>query len=54
VVLVGGDFSKVEHPFIFFPNSLAAKDWFAAEGFEQTHFLIKGSRSMQMERILEF
>ena len=53
VVLVGGDFGKVEHSFIFFANSTAAKEWFLAEDFEQTHFLIKGSRSMQMEKILE-
>ncbi len=54
VVLVGGDFEKVAHDFIFFPNSLAAKDWFVQQALGKTHILIKGSRSMQMERILEF
>ncbi len=53
VVLVGGDFGKIDHEFIFFPTSTEAKDWFQKQGFEQTHFLIKGSRSMQMERVLE-
>ncbi|MDB5211852.1 MAG: UDP-N-acetylmuramoyl-tripeptide--D-alanyl-D-alanine ligase [Sediminibacterium sp.] len=53
VVLVGGDFAKIDHGFTFFPDSLKAKEWFAHQGFEHTHFLIKGSRSMQMERILE-
>ena len=53
VVLVGGDFAKVPHDFIFFPNSTAAKEWFVKQGFDKTHVLIKGSRSMQMEKILE-
>ncbi|MBI2285088.1 MAG: UDP-N-acetylmuramoyl-tripeptide--D-alanyl-D-alanine ligase [Bacteroidetes bacterium] len=53
VVLVGGDFSKIGHGFTYFPNSAAAARWFAEQGFEYTHFLIKGSRSMQMEKILQ-
>lgn len=53
VVLVGGDFSKIDHGFTYFPNSTAAAQWFAEQGFEHTHFLIKGSRSMQMEKILQ-
>ncbi len=52
VVLVGGDFSMIEHDFIFFQNSLDAKDWFDQQKFLGTHILIKGSRSMQMEKIL--
>ena len=54
VVLVGGDFAKTGHEFIFFNNSSEAKEWFIQQAFTQTHFLIKGSRSMQMEKILEF
>ncbi len=52
VVLVGGDFAKIDHGFTYFPNSTEAKTWFDQQGFENTHILIKGSRSMQMERIL--
>jgi UDP-N-acetylmuramoyl-tripeptide--D-alanyl-D-alanine ligase len=52
VVLVGGDFGKINHGFLFFPNSLEAKDWHDTQHFENTHLLIKGSRSMQMEKIL--
>lgn len=52
VVLVGGDFSRIDHGFTFFPDSAAAAEWFTEQGFEHTHFLIKGSRSMQMEKIL--
>lgn len=53
VVLVGGDFGRIDHGFTFFSDSVAAKDWLEQQGFEHTHFLIKGSRSMQMEKILE-
>jgi UDP-N-acetylmuramoyl-tripeptide--D-alanyl-D-alanine ligase len=52
VVLVGGDFAKIDHGFIFFTDSTEAQEWFAGQQFEHTHFLIKGSRSMQMEKIL--
>lgn len=52
VVLVGGDFAKITHGFTFFPDSTAAGKWFNEQGFEHTHLLIKGSRSMQMEKIL--
>ena len=53
VALVGGDFLKSDHPFLKFENSLQAKDWFQHQHFENTHFLIKGSRSIQMEVILK-
>lgn len=52
VVLVGGDFAKVDHGFIFFPDSAEAREWFEQQHFEHTHLLIKGSRSMYMEKIL--
>lgn len=53
VVLVGGDFQKIDHPFLKFQNSSEARDWWKQQGFENAHVLIKGSRSMQMEKILE-
>ena len=53
VVLVGGDFKKVSHPFLYFDRSTDAREWFLQQHFEHTSFLIKGSRSMQMERIIE-
>ncbi len=52
VVLVGGDFGRIDHGFRFFPSSADAKNWFDEQQFANTHFLIKGSRSMQMEKIL--
>ncbi|MBL7699219.1 MAG: UDP-N-acetylmuramoyl-tripeptide--D-alanyl-D-alanine ligase [Chitinophagaceae bacterium] len=53
VVLVGGDFLKLNSPFKTFDNSLAAKEWYTSQKFENSYLLIKGSRSMQMEKVLE-
>ena len=53
VVLVGGDFLKFEHPFIQFQNTTEATAWLQQQHFEDTYLLIKGSRSMQMEKVLE-
>ncbi|OIQ63762.1 UDP-N-acetylmuramoyl-tripeptide--D-alanyl-D-alanine ligase [mine drainage metagenome] len=52
VVLVGGDFKNVQHPFLYFDRSDEAGAWLAQQGFENTYFLIKGSRSMMMEKIM--
>lgn len=52
VVLVGGDFLNVQHPFRSFKNSLEARHWFQEQQFSDTAFLIKGSRSSKMEQIL--
>ncbi|MEP7279199.1 MAG: UDP-N-acetylmuramoyl-tripeptide--D-alanyl-D-alanine ligase [Bacteroidota bacterium] len=52
VVLAGGDFLKIIHPYTRFENASQAKDWFRQQHFEHTAILIKGSRSMQMEKVL--
>lgn len=52
VVLVGGDFLKLDHPFIKKANSAEAAEWFKGQSFNDTYFLIKGSRSMAMEKVL--
>jgi UDP-N-acetylmuramoyl-tripeptide--D-alanyl-D-alanine ligase len=52
VVLVGGDFLKIEHPYIQFANVTEAKDWYTQQNMDNTSILIKGSRSMQMEKII--
>ena len=36
-----------------FANATEAKEWLQAQHLENTHLLIKGSRSMKMELILE-
>jgi UDP-N-acetylmuramoyl-tripeptide--D-alanyl-D-alanine ligase len=53
VVLVGGDFMKLEHPFLSFTSSAEARNWLKEQQPEHTHLLIKGSRSMKMEMVLE-
>jgi UDP-N-acetylmuramoyl-tripeptide--D-alanyl-D-alanine ligase len=53
VVLVGGDFLKFQHPYISFTSATEAKQWLQQQHFVNTHLLIKGSRSMQMEKVLE-
>lgn len=53
VVLVGGDFLKIEHPFKQFNSSVEAGGWLKRQSFGDAYFLIKGSRSMQMEKVLE-
>ena len=52
VVLVGGDFLNIEHPFLQFQNSTDAKEWLQQQHFENSYILIKGSRSMQMEKVI--
>jgi UDP-N-acetylmuramoyl-tripeptide--D-alanyl-D-alanine ligase len=53
VVLVGGDFNKVVHTHLYFDNSVQAKEWFNEQNFNFANILIKGSRSTQMEKVLE-
>lgn len=53
VILVGGDFLKINHPYKQFANSKDAAEWFSQQDFENHFFLIKGSRSTQMEKILD-
>lgn len=53
VVLTGGDFLKIAHPYTSFENAVQAKEWFRQQQLQQATILIKGSRSMQMEKILE-
>ena len=52
VVLVGGDFGKIDHRYTFFNNSTEAAAWLQRQHFENTYLLIKGSRSMAMEKVL--
>jgi UDP-N-acetylmuramoyl-tripeptide--D-alanyl-D-alanine ligase len=52
VVLVGGDFQRLGHPFLSFENSSQAKEWLAQQDLENSSILVKGSRSMQMEKVL--
>ena len=53
IVLVGKDFKDLPAQFIHFDNVLEARDWYRTQHFTNAQVLIKGSRSMQMERVLE-
>ena len=50
VVLVGSEFEKISHSFHQFKNSLQVKEWFQKQNFANASILVKGSRSMQMEK----
>ncbi len=53
VVLVGKNFNQVKHDYINFENSSKAKEWLKKEDPKNAQILIKGSRSMEMEKVLE-
>jgi UDP-N-acetylmuramoyl-tripeptide--D-alanyl-D-alanine ligase len=53
VILVGGDFKNVHHPYLYFDNAVEAASWYKSQKFDNTAFLIKGSRAYTMEKILE-
>ena len=52
VVLVGGNFGATPHPYTYFESSSEAAEWLKQQHFTNTKFLIKGSRSMQMEKVI--
>lgn len=53
VVLVGGDFENINHRYQYFANATEAATWLAKQHFDNTYLLIKGSRSMAMEKVLQ-
>jgi UDP-N-acetylmuramoyl-tripeptide--D-alanyl-D-alanine ligase len=53
VILVGGDFMKIDHPFRKFADANEAAKWLGEQNIKESYLLIKGSRSMQMEKVLE-
>lgn len=52
VVLVGKPFEPYKKEFTYFENATFASEWFEKQKFDHSYFLIKGSRSSQMEKIL--
>lgn len=53
VILVGGDFEGISDTFMYFKNAAEAGEWFKQQKPEESSLLIKGSRSMKMETILD-
>ncbi len=52
VALVGGDFLKLQHPFLSFNNSDELAIWYKEEKLSNCYILIKGSRSSAMEKVI--
>jgi UDP-N-acetylmuramoyl-tripeptide--D-alanyl-D-alanine ligase len=52
VLLVGGDFLKTNHSYLSFSRPEEAGNWLQAQNLHDSKLLIKGSRSMQMEKVL--
>ncbi len=53
VILVGSNFKNVKHNYINYDNALQVREWLQRQHIQNSHILIKGSRSMQMEKVLE-
>ena len=52
VVLVGEAFKKTDHPYLQFDDAMQAKEWFDNADINDSYILVKGSRSVQMEKIM--
>ena len=55
VVLIGSGFASAAEAegLLFFEDVAALRDWFWSQSWENTHFLLKGSRGMQLEKLFE-
>jgi len=53
VALVGKEFNKINHSYGQFLDAREARSWLQQQKFENMNILIKGSRSMQMEKTIE-
>lgn len=53
VVLVGEEFTSFPPNFLHFGNADEAREWFNQQNFEGAQILIKGSRGIRMEKLLE-
>lgn len=53
VVLVGNEYIAAGSPFINLESSSAAQEWYKSQNLTDSFILIKGSRSIQMEKVLE-
>lgn len=53
VLLVGENFKDLKHHYKYFDSSSALRDWFINQHMENVMILIKGSRNVQMEKVLD-
>ena len=54
VLLVGGDFLKIDHSYLSFTKPEEAGEWLQQQNIKDSFLLVKGSRSMQMEKVLTY
>ena len=52
VILVGKEFENCQHHYSYFENSDAARKWLEQKNISNSYLLIKGSRSIQMEKLI--
>lgn len=52
VILTGKGFDNLRHNFLHFKNAREVSDWMKTNSLKNVHILIKGSRSMKMEEVL--
>ena len=52
VILVGKEFENCQHHYTYFENSEAARKWLEQKNISNSYLLIKGSRSIQMEKLI--
>jgi UDP-N-acetylmuramoyl-tripeptide--D-alanyl-D-alanine ligase len=53
VVLVGEQFAGISGHYHFFRTSSEAREWYVSNNFQDIFLLLKGSRGIQMEKVLE-
>lgn len=53
VVLVGGDFANVSKDYLYLQDAAEARKWLEGQHVHDATILVKGSRSMAMEKILD-
>ncbi len=54
VLLVGDDFGRINHSFRQFNSAIEAGEWLKQGNIQNSFLLIKGSRSTQMEKVLNY
>jgi UDP-N-acetylmuramoyl-tripeptide--D-alanyl-D-alanine ligase len=54
VLLVGGDFAKLEHPYRQMASADEAGRWLQQQPLDGACLLLKGSRSMQIEKVMTY
>lgn len=54
VLLVGGDFMRLNHPYRKLATAQEAGEWLKQQNLADAYLLVKGSRSTGMEKVLEY